>query len=53
MAKQVSVNIFDVEWDELGKTQKLSDTLDEFLVLPLDQRWREDMVTLATSMKVG
>lgn len=43
MAKQVSVNIFDVEWDELGKTQKLSDTLDEFQALPLDQRWRDDI----------
>lgn len=43
MAKQVTVNIFDVEWDEKRGTQKFSDTLDEFSQLPLDQRWREDI----------
>lgn len=43
MTKQVTVNIFDVEWDEKRGTQKLSDTLDEFSQLPLDQRWRDDI----------
>ncbi|WP_180125644.1 DUF6731 family protein [Rhodoferax sp. BLA1] len=43
MAKQVTVNIFDVEWDERTTVQKLSDTLDEFKLLPLEKRWRDDV----------
>lgn len=43
MAKQVSVNIFDIQWDEKRGTQKLSDTFDEFASLPLDRRWRDDV----------
>ena len=43
MAKQVSVNIFDIQWDENRGTQKLSETLDEFEGLPLDKRWRDDV----------
>ena len=43
MSKQVTVNIFDIEWDEKRGTQKLSDTLDEFRELALDKRWRDDI----------
>lgn len=42
MATEVSVNLFDIEWSA-GKTQKLSETLDEFSRLPLDQRWRGEI----------
>lgn len=41
MAKQVKISFFDVEWD--SKTQPLSDTLDEFMALPLQHRWRHDI----------
>jgi hypothetical protein len=43
MTKQVTVNIFDIEWDERRGTQKLGATLDEFDSLPLQQRWRDDI----------
>lgn len=42
MAKEVTVNLFDVEWDD-KQTQKLSETLEEFSNLPLGDRWRGDI----------
>lgn len=42
MAKMVTVNLFDVDWTP-QTCQKLSDTLDEFNQLTLDQRWRGDL----------
>lgn len=41
MTKQVRVSLFDIEWSTT--TQKLSDTLDEFMALPLARRWRNDL----------
>lgn len=41
MTKQVKISFFDVEWD--AQTQPLSDTLDEFMALPLQNRWRHDI----------
>ena len=43
MAKQVTVNIFDIDWDKKGQAQKFSETLLEFGTLKLDQRWRDDI----------
>lgn len=42
MGKQVTVNLFDVSWTQ-GKSQKFSDTLNEFAGLPLGDRWRSDI----------
>ena len=42
MAKEVSINLFDMEWDD-QRSQRLSDTLDEFVAQPLDRRWRDDI----------
>ena len=42
MAKMVTVNLFDVDWTP-QTAQKLTDTLDEFNLLPLDQRWRGEI----------
>lgn len=41
MSKQVTVYLFDIEWSQ--KTQPLSDTLDEFEGISLDQRWRSEI----------
>src|SRR5450830_31353 len=41
MTRQVTVNLFEVQWTD-GKTQKLSSTLNEYMGLPLGQRWRGD-----------
>lgn len=41
MTRQVTVNLFEVQWTE-GTTQKLSATLNEYMGLPLVQRWRGD-----------
>ncbi len=50
MSKKVTVNLFDITWHQT-KCQRLSDTLDEFKRLPLDQRWRDD-IRLDTITKV-
>jgi hypothetical protein len=42
MSKQVTINIFDVEWDE-RHTQRLRETIDEFESLDLERRWRDDV----------
>ncbi|MDN4591244.1 hypothetical protein DBA29_22435 [Xenophilus aerolatus] len=42
MSKEVSVNLFDVEWSE-DRFQQLSVTLDEYAALPLNERWRDDI----------
>lgn len=42
MAKMVTVNLFDVDWD-VTKSQRLRDTLDEYLALSIGQRWRNDI----------
>lgn len=42
MAKMVTINLFDIDWTP-QTAQKLSDTLDDFAKLPLDQRWRDDI----------
>lgn len=42
MAKMVTINLFDVEWTP-QTCQKLSDTMDEYMALPLGQRWRGDI----------
>ncbi len=42
MTKMVTINLFDVSWTP-QTLQKLSDTLDEFHLLKLDQRWRGDI----------
>ena len=42
MVKQVTVNLYDVEWDQ-QRSQPLADTLQEFDRLPLAQRWRSDV----------
>ena len=41
MAKQVTIYLFDVDWS--NKTQTLSDTLNEFGGISLDQRWRSEI----------
>lgn len=42
MTKKVTVNLFDISWTG-KKCQRLSDTLDEFAALPIEQRWRGDI----------
>lgn len=42
MAKMVTINLFDIDWSP-QTVQKLSDTLDEFALLTLDKRWRNDL----------
>lgn len=41
MAKEVSINLFDLEWDQ--HTQRLRDTLDEYRAMLLTDRWRYDI----------
>ena len=42
MVKMVTINLFDIDWTP-QTAQKLSDTLDDFAQLSLDQRWRNDI----------
>ncbi|MDR0458165.1 MAG: hypothetical protein LBH10_03940 [Burkholderiaceae bacterium] len=41
MTKQVTVNLFDIVHSD--KTQSLTQTLETYASLPLDQRWRSDL----------
>lgn len=41
MTRYVTINLFDVEHSP--DVQRLSDTLDAFSSLPIDQRWRSDI----------
>lgn len=38
----VTINLFDIDWTP-QTAQKLSDTLDDFALLSLDKRWRNDI----------
>lgn len=42
MTKYVTINLFDVDWTQQTH-QTLSQTLDDYGAMPLDQRWRDDI----------
>lgn len=42
MTTEVSVNLFDIEWDD-RRSPRLANTLSDFAALPLQARWRDDI----------